>query len=142
MTYENPGFFVATTKMSTRQARGICLGTYHDEICSPVPGEELNNCSEGMLSRTGRQTGRCNVSHAEADLERGVHRCEVEGWCPGEPEDDEGSPLENVGNFTVFMRMNVKFPGMRDALGRTLAWDNANGTEPTMARGSASLTLA
>jgi hypothetical protein len=126
-TYENGGVFIATNIMRTEQARGRCLGTYHDEYCLPG-GPHVNNCTEGKLSRTGMQTGHCNASKALP----GMHRCEVIGWCPGEPEEDEINPLGNVGNFTLFLRTNVKFPGLRDADDRTLEFTNANGTEPTL----------
>jgi len=124
--YDNGGVFIATNIMRTEQARGRCLGTYHDEACIPG-GPDVNNCTEGFLSRTGMQTGHCNASKVQP----GMHRCEVIGWCPGEPEEDEISPLGNVGNFTLFLRTNVKFPGMQDADGKTLEFTNANGTVPT-----------
>ena len=102
------GVFIATNIMRTEQARGRCLGTYHDEYCLPtVPGKSVTNCTDGFLSRTGMQTGNCNASTAAP----GMHRCEVVGWCPGEAEEDEVNPLGNVGNFTLFLRTNVKFPG-------------------------------
>ena len=101
-TYENGGVFIATNIMRTEQARGRCAGTHGDEVC--VPG--AMDCEEGALSRSGRQTGAC-VPFGFA----GEHRCEVSGWCPAEPEEDVIDPLEGVGNFTIFLRTNVKFPG-------------------------------
>ena len=127
-TYENGGVFIATNIMRTAQARGRCLGTYHTEFCPPPGSDAPNNCTKGYLSRTGMQTGNCNASAVLT----GMYRCEVIGWCPGEPEDDEINPLGNVGNFTLFLRTNVKFPGMRDVNDRTMSFTNANGTEPTM----------
>lgn len=127
-TYENGGVFIATSIMRTKQARGRCLGTFHTEYC-PRPGSpEPNNCTKGFLSRTGMQTGNCNASQVQP----GVYRCEVIGWCPGEVEEDTIEALGNVGNFTLFVRTNVKFDGIRDADGHTLEHSNANGTEPTM----------
>ena len=41
-------------------------------------------------------------------------------------------PLENVEVVAIFIRMNVKFPGMYNENGEEMRWDNANGTEPTM----------
>ena len=120
--YENGGVFIATNIMRTEQARGRCAGTHGDEVC--VPG--AMDCEEGALSRSGRQTGAC-VPFGFA----GEHRCEVSGWCPAEPEEDVIDPLEGVGNFTIFLRTNVKFPGVRDANGRDMETTNANGTEPT-----------
>ena len=120
--YENGGVFIATNVMRTEQARGRCAGTHSDEVC--VPG--AMDCEEGAFSRSGRQTGAC-VPVGSA----GEHRCEVSGWCPAEPEEDVIDPLEGVGNFTIFLRTNVKFPGVRDASGRDMETTNANGTEPT-----------
>ena len=49
----------------------------------------------------------------------------MSGWCPAEPEEDVIDPLEGVGNFTIFLRTNVKFPGVRDANGRDMETTNA-----------------
>ena len=131
--YDSTGVFVATNIMRTEQARGVCPGTHEDEACAlPGSGHETEaspatECREGVFSRSGEQTGRCVPAPAE---KRGA--CEVRGWCPGEPDaDDASAPLENVGNFTVFLRTDVRFPGMRDKFGRTFDVTNANGTEPT-----------
>ena len=128
--------FVATNIMRTEQARGVCPGTHEDEACA-LPsgrheGEASTECREGAVSRSGAQTGRCvpaSFSLGDEEMTRGA--CEVRGWCPGEPDADALAPLENVGNFTVFLRTDVRFPGMRDKFGRTFDVTNANGTEPT-----------
>ena len=137
--YDSTGVFVATNIMRTEQARGVCPGTHEDEACAlPGSGHETeaspaSECREGVFSRSGEQTGRCVpalFSLGDEEMTRGA--CEVRGWCPGEPDaDDTSAPLENVGNFTVFLRTDVRFPGMRDKFGRTFDVTNANGTEPT-----------
>ena len=125
--YSSDGVFIATRLVHTHQAQGMCLGVSSDEECS----KEKNTCVEGYFSRNGRQTGRCLPT--KKDDPKASHFCEIKGWCPAEAEDDdEVPPLENVGNFTVFIRMNVKFPGMYNENGKEITWDNANGTEPTM----------
>ena len=133
--YDATSVFVATNIMRTEQARGVCPGTHEDEACALPSGasgnraeEAATECREGVVSRSGVQTGRC----VPASLSAGAGACEVRGWCPGEPDaDDASAPLENVGNFTVFLRTDVRFPGMRDKFGRTFDVTNANGTEPT-----------
>ena len=132
--YDSTGVFVATNIMRTEQARGVCPGTHEDEACAlPGSGHETeaspaSECREGVFSRSGEQTGRC----VPAPSAGAGGACEVRGWCPGEPDaDDASAPLENVGNFTVFLRTDVRFPGMRDKFGRTFDVTNANGTEPT-----------
>ena len=135
--YDSTGVFVATNIMRTEQARGVCPGTHEDEACA-LPsgrheGEASTECREGAVSRSGAQTGRCVpalFSLGDEEMTRGA--CEVRGWCPGEPDADALAPLENVGNFTVFLRTDVRFPGMRDKFGRTFDVTNANGTEPTL----------
>jgi len=138
--YDSTGVFVATNIMRTEQARGVCPGTHEDEACAlPGSGHETEaspatECREGVFSRSGEQTGRCvpAPSAGAGDATRTRGACEVRGWCPGEPDaDDASAPLENVGNFTVFLRTDVRFPGMRDKFGRTFDVTNANGTEPT-----------
>ena len=134
--YDATSVFVATNIMRTEQARGVCPGTHEDEACA-LPsgrheGEASTECREGAVSRSGAQTGRCVpalFSLGDEEMTRGA--CEVRGWCPGEPDADALAPLENVGNFTVFLRTDVRFPGMRDKFGRTFDVTNANGTEPT-----------
>ena len=132
--YDATSVFVATNIMRTEQARGVCPGTHEDEACALPSGasgnraeEAATECREGVVSRSGVQTGRC----VPASLSAGAGACEVRGWCPGEPDEDALAPLDNVGNFTVFLRTDVRFPGMRDKFGRTFDVTNANGTEPT-----------
>ena len=124
--YSSDGVFVATRLVKTMQAKGTCLGVSKDEVCEKTK----NTCVKGLFSRNGRQTGRCLPSTSDPNS---AHFCEIKGWCPPEAEeDDDVLPLENVGNFTVFIRMNVKFPGMYNENGEEMRWDNANGTEPLM----------
>jgi hypothetical protein len=123
--YSSDGVFVATRLVNTHQAKGTCLGISKDERCERTK----NTCQSGFFSRNGRQTGRCLPNTKDGE----EYFCEINGWCPPEAEDDfDVLPLENVGNFTVFIRMNVKFPGMFDTNGNEMRWDNANGTYPQL----------
>lgn len=147
--YDATSVFVATNIMRTEQARGTCLGMNEDEACELKTN---SGCEEGFFSRSGRQTGRCvapsdvgvdentgeegeeGEDNSDTDTKNATSkggRCQVTGWCPAEPEDDIAEPLENVGNFTIFLRTDVRFPGMRDKHGRTFDVTNANGTVPT-----------
>jgi P2X purinoceptor 4 len=120
---EPSGFFVATALATTLQARGECVGTDGDEVCTDDP----DVCVRNGLSPSGRMTGECRPTGI-----RDEKRCVVQGWCPGEPEEDRVQVLENVGNFTIFTRMSVEFPGILDENGEDLFWTNLNGTEPTL----------
>ena len=130
--YDATSVFVATNIMRTEQVRGTCPGTNEDETCGGLGDMSMSGlrtsqagCEEGFLSRSGRQTGQCVSVNSKTNY------CQVQGWCPGEPDADTLDPLENVGNFTIFLRTDVRFPGMRDKFGRTFDVTNANGTEPT-----------
>jgi P2X purinoceptor 4 len=122
VTYEPSGFFIATSLSQTLQARGTCPGTDSSEACE----DDAGVCVAGKFSPSGLMTGECV---ATSD---GVKRCLVDGWCPGEPEDDISRELKNIGEFTVFVRMTVEFPGIVGGDGQTLSWSNLNGTTPTM----------
>ena len=59
VVYDSTGVFVATNIMRTEQARGVCPGTHEDEACA-LPGSVAETeCREGVVSRSGEQTGRC-----------------------------------------------------------------------------------
>ena len=127
VTYEPSGFFVATAVATTLQARGTCAGEDEEEVCT----EDENVCVEGMVSASGVMTGKCLRAGNDSEG-RETKRCEISGWCPGEPEEDKVQILENVGNFTVFLRISVEFPGIKNPEGDGNAlWTNLNGTEPT-----------
>ena len=126
--YEPSGFFIATALATTLQARGRCPGMDEDETC-----EDASACVVGTFSPSGRMTGQCVATSLKDEDGKVVKRCEVEGWCPGEPEKDEVTVLENVGNFTVFTRISVEFPGIPDEDGEgNMLWTNLNGTKPTL----------
>ena len=132
--YDATSVFVATNIMRTEQARGVCLGTHEEEKCNLTGSKDVTgpgSCEKHEVSRSGVQTGVCARLSAENHAGATIGRCQVMGWCPAEPEEDILDPLENVGNFTIFLRTDVRFPGMRDKYGRTFDVTNANGTVPT-----------
>ena len=59
------------------------------------------DCADGRIDPYGIQTGICETNH-----------CVIRAWCPleEEPSPPVDIGLMNVENFTVFIRMNVKFP--------------------------------
>ena len=83
-------------------------------------------CVEGMVSASGVMTGKC--LRAEDDSEgRETKRCEISG-VSGRAREDKVQILENVGNFTVFLRISVEFPGIKNPEGDGNAlWTNLNG---------------
>ena len=84
VTYEPSGFFVATATATTLQARGTCAGEDEEEVCT----EDENVCVEGMVSASGVMTGKCLRAGNDSEG-RETKRCEISGWCPGEPEEDK-----------------------------------------------------
>lgn len=123
--YEPSGFFIATAIATTLQARGTCPGMDDDETCT----EDEATCSPGAYSPSGQMTGRCLATTARDENGNVVKRCEVNGWCPGEPEKDDVHVLDNVGEFTIFTRISVEFPGVPGE--QNVLWTNLNGTKPT-----------
>ena len=70
VVYDSTGVFVATNIMRTEQARGVCPGTHEDEACA-LPGSVAETeCREGVVSRSGEQTGRCVPAPSPAPATR------------------------------------------------------------------------
>jgi len=105
-----PGAVFITTNMKNtyNQTRGFCAGNLQgttsetDETCSCSYANNVNDCcSLGVLTENGMKMGRC------AD---GTY-CELSTWCPLEsPATDNLSILDDVRNFTVFVRVSIQFP--------------------------------
>eukprot|EP00698_Gefionella_okellyi_P013295 TRINITY_DN3631_c0_g1_i2.p1 TRINITY_DN3631_c0_g1~~TRINITY_DN3631_c0_g1_i2.p1 ORF type:complete len:387 (+),score=82.45 TRINITY_DN3631_c0_g1_i2:82-1242(+) len=110
----NAMFVTSNYLFSPNQYRGICVGNTPDEMCNAT----TTGCVEGRMMQRGIDTGIC-------DTDSGF--CKINAWCPL-PEDTvvPDNVLPTVGNMTVFVRVNVRFPQTG------IMRDNANGTGPTL----------
>ena len=94
---EENAFFIATSQIITpNQTRQDCLGNSDTGDCTSTSNNctanEFNADSQGIL------TGECGDNNY----------CLVMGWCP--LEDDSNPEIINVGNFTAFIKIDIKFP--------------------------------
>jgi len=108
---EADALFVTTNfQLTTNQSRGVCSGSDIDtESCS-------KSCIFGSSTLNGINTGECDNS---------TGFCKLYAWCGLEPLMNTTYPqniLQGIQNFTVFMRVSVKFPTFNVEV------DNANGT--------------
>ena len=119
-TTDSMGFFVATGIRETTQQRGRCAWE-NGPSCDAANATQVCVSGMGTAKGEGFLTGVC------LDEEK---RCEVDGWCPGEPQGNEGMlPLVGAENMTVFIRINARFPCVRDRVtGIAKRADNLPGT--------------
>jgi len=109
---EPNSFFVTTNFLDTSpQHRSICSGKTNDTKCP---------CSELSPTDSGIETGECDNS---------TGFCKLYAWCPLENDVPVGTYPKNilvgVANFTVFIRVTVRFTKYG------VIRDNANGTKLT-----------
>ena len=71
---------MTTSLVNTVQRQDRCSGTSDSEVCTV--GRE-KDCTANRTTWSGRQTGKCLPPAGNSS----DWRCEVAGWCPGEPED-------------------------------------------------------
>eukprot|EP01083_Nonionella_stella_P013141 37028_1 len=95
---ELDAFFLTTALITTRnQTQTTCDGDAKTPLCTSA---DASNCTEDDFSWSsqGIYTGNCGSNN----------RCELFTWCPLE----DGSVVDivdNVGNFTVFVKVQVSF---------------------------------
>jgi len=97
---ENDALFVTTAVTQTKgQYRGVCLGKDSDEKCP---------CTRNKLTSNGIETGVCNDTS---------NLCYISSWCPIANNSITASqPLNFIQDFTVFVRVTVKFPKFNQTL--------------------------
>jgi P2X purinoceptor 4 len=107
---EQNAFFITTNFWPTyHQVRDVCPG---DVACN-----ETVNCPYNKLTGSGITNGTCDYSS---------NRCFMSAWCPLENElPNDTNYLEGIGDFTVFVKVNVRFPTYNIQL------NNVNGTKLT-----------
>eukprot|EP01084_Bolivina_argentea_P111005 198153_1 len=96
-TEENAIFITLGFKIENNQTRGICNGNAKLPKCT-TDGDCIENLPN--WASQGIQTGICGTNN----------RCQVNGWCPLQSQDDNYTVVNNVGNFTMFVRVNIRFP--------------------------------
>jgi len=94
---EANALFVTTRYLITHQNRSTCAGNDDTKECN----DRGMTCTKNEIdSEYGIYTGNCLNNST----------CEVSGWCPLE-EDHEGTMyVDNVGAWTVFFKVNLRFP--------------------------------
>jgi P2X purinoceptor 4 len=92
---ETDALFITTNYWQTiGQTRGICDGVDQSEKCP---------CSSLTPTLNGVEVGTCNNA---------TNFCQLYAWCPveNEPKGNTQNILTGSENFSVFMRVSVKFP--------------------------------
>lgn len=114
---EQDSLFVTTKFVRTSQTRGTCPGDDRStEAC-----ESDTDCMEGAFTENGISTGTCNTT---------AGFCLINTWCPLEQDDiDHWEYVNNVDNWTVFVKANVRFPDFD--ISRTNALDFQMNGAPT-----------
>eukprot|EP01083_Nonionella_stella_P211178 763841_1 len=103
-------FFITTAITSTRnQTQTTCNGDEDAPLCTHT---DTSNCTEQYFSPNaqGIYTGNCGSNN----------RCQLFTWCPVE-DDSVMDIVENIGNFTVFVKIDVSFD--RFGIKRTNTYD-------------------
>lgn len=112
-------FLTTNVHIQRGQQRSVCSGNDNKtEGCT-----KDSDCTPGMETLNGIATGKCDTS---------TGYCYINAWCP--PEDDvpasQAQRLHNVGNFTIFVRVNVDFPKFKVIRDNTGESDQENETAP------------
>ena len=91
---ETNSLFIATAITNTpNQIQSDCIGNSDSDECV-----NDSDCNEGEYNEWGRYNGICGINGY----------CQIYGWCPIE-NDTIKYRIENVGNFTVFIKVEGRF---------------------------------
>ncbi|KAF7214524.1 purinergic receptor P2X 3 [Nothobranchius furzeri] len=95
--------FCIITKMITteNQVQGYCPESGRKYVCT-----HNSNCTRFLHKPAdyGIPTGRC------VPFNSNVSSCEIKGWCPAEIDTIKTDPMEEVKNFTIFIKNSIRFP--------------------------------
>ncbi|CAF1248830.1 unnamed protein product [Adineta steineri] len=113
---ENNAIFIMSSYGQTDQTRSKCPESL---LLKEAECDNDDECQNKPFSprANGRWTGRCilpsegqisNDTFSKTKPSKGL--CEYAGWCP--PENDEASPalINEVLNFTIFIKNFIEFP--------------------------------
>jgi hypothetical protein len=118
---EENALFITTAMIDTpNQTRYTCDGNVNTGSCD-VDSDCLPDGTASADSQ-GIYNGICGVNGY----------CEVLGWCPLEEANETIAMriLHNIGNFTVFVKADVRFPDFR--ISRTNTLDKNDDGKPIM----------
>jgi len=102
MASEANAAFIATRYLITQQNRGICpMETGKDHDCS----QDSECAANEVDAEFGVYTGTCNTTSSG-----GTGSCNLAGWCPLENDHVGVQDLDYVGNWTIFFKVNIRFP--------------------------------
>jgi len=108
---EQNAFFLTTSNIITpNQTRGLCSGVQNCTFDNDCEDNLYDSDSQGIF------TGVCDVS---------THFCQLYGWCPLEIDSDP-QVMNNIGNFTVFVKIDIEFPAFDVSRTNTIDRDNSN----------------
>lgn len=103
---EYNSIFVMTNFVETQQTHGLCDENYLKNDCLCKTDNDCVNRVEPTNSWNGIPTGKCVTS----SINSSVTVCQIASWCPVENEIKDGRNLiQNVGNYTIFIKNDVKF---------------------------------
>eukprot|EP01084_Bolivina_argentea_P253414 425654_1 len=115
---EENAFFVATSIVTTpNQTRTLCDGNGDVPSCT---ADNTTACQSQFFSpeSEGLFTGACGSND----------RCEMYSWCPLE-NDSNADIVHNIGNFTVFVKIDVSFDRFDVSRGNTYNRSGTNAPE-------------
>ncbi|CAF1268162.1 unnamed protein product [Rotaria magnacalcarata] len=113
---ENNAIFIMTNFIQTDQVRSKCgeSPTVSEAICI-----KHSDCQNKPYNPNinGRWTGRCimrsNVNQfneVNTTKNQTTGLCELQGWCPVENDRAEATFINEVVNFTIFIKNFIEFP--------------------------------
>ncbi|CAF2985014.1 unnamed protein product [Rotaria socialis] len=113
---ENNAIFIMTNFIQTDQVRTKCRESpsVSEAICT-----KHSDCQNKPYNPNinGRWTGRCimrpkvnqfNAENTTKNQTTGL--CELQGWCPVQDDRQVATFIEEVGNFTIFIKNFIEFP--------------------------------
>ncbi|CAF1268743.1 unnamed protein product [Adineta ricciae] len=109
---ENNAIFIMTNFIETEQSRSTCVESpavplafcKKDSDCQKKPDRSDMN---------GRWTGRCSAVSklSENKTTNSTQRlCEIQGWCPVEDDRQKPTIIQDIPNFTIFLKNFMEFP--------------------------------
>ncbi|XP_042349703.1 P2X purinoceptor 3a [Plectropomus leopardus] len=102
---QGAGVFCIMTKViiTQNQFQGTCKELGWRFKCKT---DEDCHTHFGSILANGVITGTC--INSTNDNEMG--QCEINGWCPAENDQVKIEPMQDVNNFTIFIKNSIRFP--------------------------------
>ncbi|CAF3285910.1 unnamed protein product [Rotaria socialis] len=97
---ENNALFIMTNFIRTDQQRKRCIEGFDIRDAACANDTHCQALGPYPPKSNGRWTGKCRQPEG---------RCEIEGWCPVENDNDKPEPMMGSLNFTIFVKNFVEF---------------------------------